>query len=316
MAEVRRLVTVVAPGAGTSWHNNGAVYSELDRSPSFRSEILGQSGSGYDRYPEAFGGSPAPNLESFAWGMLDQGVVDRSDCLVVGSRGGQVVLPYFWKNAGATMPPAVVINGGCAMELTEAPCWPDEAVTFLLIGGHDYFRAQSSLDGYVDDVKGRVPARNTTTVVLFVREMGHMPQPALLRAVLRPAISGLLTWQGSRKAPLDDFQLILASLTAGGFSGVLAYTKFEGGWQDLSFGAKESVPRACAEPSACAAQEAAACPSPCASTAPGSDLAEEDDSFSCSSAVSPRSDGAVRSFLDRLFTRFPRCGAKSGPGRC
>jgi len=77
--------------------------------------------------------------------------------------------------------------------------------------------------------------------VLFVNEMGHMPQSALLRAVLHPAIPGLLVWQGSREAPLDDFRVILASLTTGGFSGVLAYTKTEGGWQDLPFGAKEPV---------------------------------------------------------------------------
>jgi len=167
--------------------------------------------------------------------------VERSDCLIVGSRGGQVVLPYLWKNAGATTPPAVVINGGCAMKLPEAPCWPDEAATFLLIGGHDYFRGQCSRDEYVDDVKARVPARNSTTAVLFVGEMGHQPHSALLRAVLRPAIAGLLTWQESCEAPLDDFRLILASLNSRGFSGVLAYTKTDGGWQDLPFGAKEPV---------------------------------------------------------------------------
>jgi len=127
------------------------------------------------------------------------------------------------------------------MRLPVAPCWPDEAVTFLLLGGHDYFRGHCSLDGYLDDVKARVPARNSTTAVLFVSEMGHMPQPALLRAVLHPAIAGLLMWQASREAPLDDFQLILASLALTGFSGVLAYTKAEGGWQDLPFGAKEPV---------------------------------------------------------------------------
>jgi len=237
-SQTRRLLSVVAPGGGTS--ANEAVYSELARSSRLRVEILGRARADYDRYPEAFdGGKPAPNLESFAGGMLAQGVLEKSDCLVVGSRGGQVVLPHLWKVAGAAMPPAVVINGGCAMNLPEAPCWPDEAVTFLLIGGRDYFRRGLSPEEYVADVKARVPARNSTTAVLFVNEMGHLPQSALLRAVLQPAIAGLMMWQGRRKAPLDDFRLILASLRAGGLSGVLAYTKREGDWQDCPFGASK-----------------------------------------------------------------------------
>jgi hypothetical protein len=256
-SQIRKLVSVVAPGGGTS--ANASVYSGLARSSRLRVEILGRARAEYDRYPEAFdGGKPAPNLESFAGGMLAQGVVEKSDCLVLGSRGGQVVLPHLWKNAGAATPPAVVINGGCAMNLPEPPCWPDEAVTFLLIGGHDYFRRQFNPEEYVADVKARVPARNSTTAVLFVDEMEHMPQPALLHAVLHPAIAGVMMWQGSRTAPLDDFQLILASLAAGGFSGVLAYTESEGGWQDLPFGAKL--------PSDVALCEAA--PIPCAPAAP------------------------------------------------
>jgi hypothetical protein len=241
-SQIRKLVSIVAPGGGTSSASNGAVYSELARTSRLRVEVMGRARAEYDRYPEKFdGGQPAPNLESFAEGMLAQGVVEKSDCLVLGSRGGQVVLPHLWKNAGAATPPAVVINGGCAMNLPEPPCWPDEAVTFLLIGGHDYFRRQFNPEEYVADVKARVPARNSTTAVLFVDEMEHMPQPALLHAVLHPAIAGVMLWQGSRKAPLDDFQLILASLTAGGFSGVLAYTKRKGDWQDCPFGAKKSA---------------------------------------------------------------------------
>lgn len=130
------------------------------------------------------------------------------------------------------------------MQLPEAPRWPDEAVALLLIGGRDNFRGNFSPEGYVADVKARVPARNSTTALLLVSEMGHMPQPGLLHAVLHPAIAGLLLWQESHEAPLDDFQLILASLTAAGFSGVLAYTRREGGWQDVPFGAKRLTPTA------------------------------------------------------------------------
>jgi len=240
-SQICKLVSIVAPGGGTS--ANAAVYSELAHSSRLNVEILGRARAEYDRYPEAFdGGKPAPNLESFAGGMLAQGVVEKSDCLVLGSRGGQVVLPHLWKIAGAATPPAFVINGGCAMKLPEALIWPDEAVAFLLIGGRDFFRKGFSADGYVADVKARVPARNSTTAVLFVNEMEHMPQSALLRAVLHPAVAGLLLWRESRRAPLDDFQLILASLTAGGFSGVLAFTASEGVWQDRAFGAKQRAP--------------------------------------------------------------------------
>lgn len=134
------------------------------------------------------------------------------------------------------------------MKLPDAPFWPDEAVTFLIIGGNDYFRRREgellSPEEYVADAKARVPAGNSTTALLFVSEMEHMPQSAVLHAVLQPAIAGLMAWQGSRKAPLDDFQLILASLTAGGFSGVLAYTKRKGDWQDFPFGAKKATPAA------------------------------------------------------------------------
>merc|ERR1719188_2403378 len=99
-SQSRKLVSVVAPGGGTS--ANAAVFSELAGSSQLRVEILGRARAEYDRYPEAFdGGKPAPNLDSFAGGMLAQGVLENSDCLVVGSRGGQVVLPHLWKTAAA-----------------------------------------------------------------------------------------------------------------------------------------------------------------------------------------------------------------------
>ncbi|CAK0838484.1 unnamed protein product, partial [Prorocentrum cordatum] len=167
---MRKLVSVVAPGGGTL--ANGAVYSELARSSRLKVEILGRARAEYDQYPEAFdGGSPPPNFDSGAFSVnhaLTTGVSklalrprrlivfdsetsisasavartaeEESDCLVVGSRGGQVALPHLWKKAGAATPPAVIINGGCAMQFPEAPCWPDEAAPFLLAGGCDNFR--------------------------------------------------------------------------------------------------------------------------------------------------------------------------------
>ncbi|CAK0910169.1 unnamed protein product [Prorocentrum cordatum] len=138
-------------------------------------------------------------------------------------RGGQVVLPHLWKSAGSSTPPAIVINGGCAMKLPEAPCWPDEATTFLLIGGRDTFRGKFSPEGYVADAKARVPAGNFSTALLFVSEMESTCRspPCCARCCGLP--SGACCC-GRRAAGRP-------STTSGsfwGFSGVLAYTKREG----------------------------------------------------------------------------------------
>jgi hypothetical protein len=130
-------VTVIGPGAGLG--RNRAVYAELARDKRFELNVQGKGGAPYDRYPLPWeNGCPAPNLESFAGSLPTQGDVERSDCLVFGSRGGQVVLPFLWREWGEKAPPAVVVNGGCAMNLPSRMAWPQGAVTFLLIGGKDY----------------------------------------------------------------------------------------------------------------------------------------------------------------------------------
>lgn len=68
----------------------------------------------------------------------------REDCLLFGSRGGQVVLPHVWRSLGDKTPPAVVINGGCSMGLPKPAAWPRGAVTLLLMGGQDNFRGSMS----------------------------------------------------------------------------------------------------------------------------------------------------------------------------
>lgn len=40
----------------------------------------------------------------------------------------------------------MIINGGCAMKLPNVVKWPSAAVTFLLIGGQDYFRGETTVD--------------------------------------------------------------------------------------------------------------------------------------------------------------------------
>lgn len=234
-----KLVSVIAPGGGTN--ANRSVYAELARSALLSVEIVGRARAEYDRYPEKFkGGKPAPNLESFAMDLLSQGTIAGTDCLVVGSRGGQVVLPTLWDKLGALAPPAVVINGGCAMKLPEAICWPDEAVTFLVMGGRDNFRSKFSDEGYFADARARVPAGNATTAILYVREMEHMPQSPLLLATLQPAVRALMMWKESGRAPAEDFHLIMASLAAGGFNGWLAHTVGRGEWKDFEFGSCEA----------------------------------------------------------------------------
>jgi len=208
--------------------------------PEFQVEIVGRSGAAYDRYPPSWPqGSAEPNLETFARELLDRGTVERSDVLVVGSRGGQVVLPSLWRALGDWVPPAVVINGGCAMNLPAAIHWPKGAVTFLLMGGLDTFRGATSVETYIADTKSRVPAENGTTAILFVKEMMHMPQSKLLGAVLPLMLKALLTWKeaGPSLPPVADFQALLTSIAqARCWSGHLLYTHRSGVWKDTTFG--------------------------------------------------------------------------------
>jgi len=99
-------VSVVAPGGGTGI--NSSVYASLGRKDGVSLNFLGHSRAPYDRYPESWAeeGGPPPNLETFALDLVAQSCLDNVDCLVVGSRGGQVVLPTLWDVMGAHVPPA------------------------------------------------------------------------------------------------------------------------------------------------------------------------------------------------------------------
>jgi len=228
-------VAVIAPGAGT--RANGAVYADLGQDGGVCLEIVGQSGRLYDRYPATWPqGAPAPNLESFAKEVLSRGTAEQSDCLVLGSRGGQVVLPCLWRAKGPAIPPAIVINGGCAMSLPTDVHWPETAVTFLLLGGRDNFRGSLSPREYVEDARSRVPRDNRTTALLYVHEMAHMPQVALLGAALRPMLAALLAWRTSVRAPTAEFERLVMALARGGWNGQLWYTVERGVWQDVPFG--------------------------------------------------------------------------------
>mmetsp|Transcript_118196 Transcript_118196/g.204276 ORF Transcript_118196/g.204276 Transcript_118196/m.204276 type:complete len:511 (-) Transcript_118196:138-1670(-) len=229
-------VVVVAPGGGTGM--NASVYSKLKHKDDISLQIVGQSRAPYDRYTEAWGapsGGPAPNLETFAMDLSSQGALDHCDCLVVGSRGGQVCLPTFWRMQGEEVPPAVVLNGGCAMQLPIQVPWPDSAVTFLLLGGQDYFRQQFTVDQYLRDAQSRVPHENSTTAIMLVQEMAHMPQAQLLDATLHSTMKAVTSWKEDRDTiPIAEFQEILAAVTAIGFHAQLIYKTGPGDAWDVT----------------------------------------------------------------------------------
>lgn len=234
MLGLRPRVTVVGPGAGVGM--NGAVYRALKKEGTINIEVVGRSQMPYDHYPLGWpqGGNP-PDLQTFAKDIIQQGAVARADCLVVGSRGGQVVLPTLWRELGDQVPPAVVINGGCAMDLPARIHWPASAVTFLLIGGQDYFKGGLSAAAYVSQAQSRSPSDSSTTAVLYVEEMGHMPAGNLLKVVLEKAIPALLQWKKAHTAPVESFAAIVSALGRHGFHGQLAWTKAATAWDRLAF---------------------------------------------------------------------------------
>mmetsp|Transcript_163646 Transcript_163646/g.314331 ORF Transcript_163646/g.314331 Transcript_163646/m.314331 type:complete len:580 (-) Transcript_163646:226-1965(-) len=226
-------VAVVAPGAGTG--RNASVYKNLTEDQAFEVEVWGKSGATYDRYPAGWPtGAEAPNLESFGLQVLSQGILPRCDCLIFGSRGGQVVLPSFWQERGSDVPPAIVINGGCASP-SVCRLWPDEAVVFLLIGGKDYFSGGADAEKYMQSTKHCVPPASTTCAILFIREMEHMPQSSLLTSIIGHIIRALVNWKSSRVAPKQNFNEMMDALSTGAWSGCFSYTDKPQSWVDLEF---------------------------------------------------------------------------------
>lgn len=222
-------VIVIAPGGGTGI--NSAVYAELGQDPRFVVDFVGQSRAPYDVYPECWEhGRPVPNLVSFAEDVCNQACLERSDCMVFGSRGGQVVLPRLWELMGDRTPPSVCINGGCAMNLPQRAHWPIGAVTFLLIGGDDYFRGSATPEQYIAETKSWVPPSNSTTAVLYVDEMHHMPQAILLRSILPIMLSAVHIWKATGQPPKEELRHLLLALNSDGWSGRLSYTRAPGEW--------------------------------------------------------------------------------------
>lgn len=229
-------VAVVSPGAGTGM--NRVVFDTLRHSGRFSWTFVGRSRDVYDRYPESWPtGCPAPNLMTFAkeevWPKLKR---LGSQCLLCGSRGGQVVLPFLWQVLKSSAPPAIVINGGCAMALPESPKWPRQAVTFLLLGGQDYFRGDKTPEEYVERTKDCVPEENLSTAILYVEEMLHMPQAELLARVLPAMLWAIRKWRETSQLPLQELTWLLSTLRTSEWSGRLLWKRSTGGWSDFTFG--------------------------------------------------------------------------------
>eukprot|EP00405_Crypthecodinium_cohnii_P020184 CAMPEP_0206465006 /NCGR_PEP_ID=MMETSP0324_2-20121206/27563_1 /ASSEMBLY_ACC=CAM_ASM_000836 /TAXON_ID=2866 /ORGANISM="Crypthecodinium cohnii, Strain Seligo" /LENGTH=591 /DNA_ID=CAMNT_0053937763 /DNA_START=137 /DNA_END=1908 /DNA_ORIENTATION=+ len=230
-------ISLIAPGGGAD--GNGPVYLELAQLPEFQVDVIGRKSTLYDQYPEGWpGGREPPNLASYGREVLDIGIPARTDCWVCGSRGGQVSLPAIWEGLGNNTPPAVVLNGGCAMNLPGSPTrWPREAVTIMLLGGQDWFRGSQSMGEYLGGTVRCVPSDNRTTALLYVPEMKHMPQPEVLKAALGPLILAALQWKHSpNKLPMKELSDAGGALLAIGFPSRLLFTGGPGQWQEMTFG--------------------------------------------------------------------------------
>lgn len=121
----------------------------------------------------------------------------KLDCLVCGSRGGQVTLLALW--ARGLRLPAVVINGGCARAKV-AWMWPAGVPVVLLTCGRDFFNEHKlKLDGdkvYVHELWASVPpaSKAHTAIVHLPLSEHHLADEVLrtlLPACVRYAASGL-----------------------------------------------------------------------------------------------------------------------------
>jgi len=233
------VLTVIAPGAGLK--ANKQVFDQLQHPGSgWDVKVEGQSKAAYDVYPPPWqNGRPGANLQTFGEEVARKGVPGKSDCLLFGSRGGQVVLPVLWRAHGDALPPAVVINGGCAMSLlpTEGwQHWPAGTVTLLLMGGEDFFRGGLSPEQHLQDAMACVPRANGTTAILYVDQMRHMPQNELLQPVLPRLLHAALAWEASCKPPAESFDELLSVVRRGGFSGRFVHKAAPGdSWEEVVF---------------------------------------------------------------------------------
>ena len=161
------------------------------------------------------------------------------DCIVCGSRGGEVTLPSLWL-LGCRLP-AVVINAGCARD-GAAWVWPAGVSVVLVTGGRDricneFLRkgapASSDDEGawsdafdtdaaYTSRVWAAVPQANKpTTAILHLPKMVHRPDVDMLAAVLPSLLAYASSGLAPERAP-----------TAAALGGVLPATLVTAEWPE------------------------------------------------------------------------------------
>jgi len=114
--------------------------------------------------------------------------------------------------------------------------WPQNAVTILVLGGDDYFRAGTPAREYVANAKRRVPRGNSSTAILFIMEMEHMPQPGLMGIMLKPLLLAATHWKSSGRPPVDTLTDLWRELEGSGWNGQLSYLSSPDNWVETSFG--------------------------------------------------------------------------------
>merc|ERR1712232_473332 len=113
--------------------------------------------------------------------------------------------------------------------------WPVDAVTFLVLGGQDYFKGAFTTQQYLASTVSQVPRHNTTTAILLVNEMQHMPQADLLQAMLHHLVSAAVSWKRSPQVLREELDALLGALVCLGVSGRLQYTTSAAVWEGFAF---------------------------------------------------------------------------------
>jgi hypothetical protein len=179
--KLKKTIGVIGPGAGRTF--NMPAYKILSKQ--YNILDIGKSNQQYDKYPPGWSDqtSNGPNLETFAEYIINTQIINYLDFLIVGSRGGQVVLPYLWRKL-SYIPPTLIINGGCIKKSGEI-IWPDNAISCVLLGGNDYFLGKN--DDYLKKNKGiyeYLKHCNIHTIIIYIDNMEHMPQQELMNIII------------------------------------------------------------------------------------------------------------------------------------
>ena len=150
------------------------------RAPAAHDEPAGRSSAWFDRHLAWEEDQPVEAFQAWFDATGARGV----DCLVCGSRGGQVTLPALWL-LGCRLP-AIVVNGGCSRpELAWA--WPAGVPVVLLVGGRDFFAGdeRGDMEGYLERLWRGVPDESRgSTAIYYCPQMGHTPWGAMLEELL------------------------------------------------------------------------------------------------------------------------------------